>query len=609
MAWSVAFLLLASAIGQTPSPAPISSPLVIVLSPTGVDREGLPVYTRHPRGSEYEAVLTRGFSGRLVRLYRREQEFLHRRGGTEIEPAYLLLSRNEGGFPRFGFWLGDVAKRNVGYVDLHERMPLSGRFGAIDQIFPHELMHVIVHQLAPIPPAGTGGANQVHAIGVRTDRTTAFNEGFAEHAQVLAIDDPDAVPATAALETGASAAEERLRRYRRALEARWSLAPSARLGFVFWFSQTEQVLRYYAVKGNAFAREPAGGPFRGDGDLYAAYLLENILPGAADGVPKPTPRLLATEGVVAALFSRWVTQPALQRPATDPNFYARFGTAQSAPEPIEHAYLKLFSVLADRGPTDTASVIRAYTETFPDERDAVADLVRSIGFAWPLPDAPEIWLANDQFLTGTTLFDQYRSMPRVHTFDLNAASLVDLSSVPGVRADLAIAIQRGAPYSTLADVEKLPGMPGAVVDRLRAMQSAMVAIRSANAKNDIESIDIARLFRPIFARAAGWMAVCAVVSGWLYGRVRRLRLLRLAINGIAAAFIGLVPPWFFGEAVQIGVRPVHPAMLTIVPLLMVGLAVGLWHLIRHRQPREAGRVMLAWTTTILPCLLITTPLF
>ena len=608
MAWCLGFVLLATLINQASSPAPNSPPFIVVLAPTGVERDGLPVYTPHPGASTYEAVLERGFSGRLVRLYRREQEFLRRRDGSAIEPAYLLLSRNEGGFPRFGFWLDDVRKADVGYVDLHERMPISGRFGAIDQIFPHELMHVIVHQLAPTPPAGTGGANQVHAIGVRTDRTTAFNEGFAEHAQVMAIDDADAAASTAALRTAPSAADERLQRYRRAMEARWSIAPPARLGFVFWFSQTEQALRYHAVKANAFAREPAGGPLRGEGDVYAAYLLENILPGTADGAVKSTPRLLATEGVVAALFSRWVTHPVFQRPATDAELYASFGTSSGDVAPMEHAYLKLFSVLAQAGPTDTAALIRAYVEMFPHERDAVADLVRSTGFEWPMPEVAEIWLANEDFLTGTTLFDQYRAMPRVHTFDLNAASLLDLTSVPGVSTDLAMAVQHGAPYSTLADIRRVPNIPDAVIERIRLMQSGMAAVRGANAKSDIESIEIGRLFRPVLARAAGWMIICAIASAWLYGRVRPLRPSRLALNGSAAAVLGLVPPWFFGEAIQIGVRPVHPAMLTILPLLLVGLVAATWQILRNRSYIEAGFVLLAWTTTALPSLLITTPL-
>ena len=274
------------------------------------------------RRRTYEAVLARGFSGRLLRLFRWEQQYLARRDGTPVEPAYLLLSDTQGGFPRFGFWFEGERKASVGYVDLHRRQRLSGQFGAMDQIFPHELLHVIVRQLAGPPPRAAGGANQVHAIGIRTDRITAFDEGFAEHGQVLAVDDADATAETRALATDVSLssfAADRLARYQRALTARIALAPPARLAFVLWFSQTEQVLRYHAVKSNAFAHEPVIPPrLLDERDPYPAYLLENVVPGSTEAAFKATPRLLATEGVVASLFSRWVADPSLQQPAVDP---------------------------------------------------------------------------------------------------------------------------------------------------------------------------------------------------------------------------------------------------------------------------------------------------
>jgi hypothetical protein len=141
-------------------------PLLVILEPTGKTRDGLPVLTRHRDGARVEAVLARGFSGRLLRLYALEQEFLSRATGRTPEPAYLLLSDRQGGFPQFGFYLDGVKKADVGWVDLHRTSTLSGRFGAMDQIFPHELLHVIVHQLAGEPRES--GANQMHALTVLT---------------------------------------------------------------------------------------------------------------------------------------------------------------------------------------------------------------------------------------------------------------------------------------------------------------------------------------------------------------------------------------------------------------------------------------------------------
>lgn len=610
---SIAAVVLASGAGASQLPqAPAEPPLLVVMTPTGASRDGLPVYTRHPDPAPHEAVLTRGFSGRLLRLFRWEQRFLARRDGRAVEPAYLLLSKNQGGFPRFGFWLDDNRKNGVGYVDLHEQLTLTGRFGAMDQIFPHELMHVVVQQLADPPPPGLGGANQVHAIGVRTDRITAFSEGFAEHVQVLAVDDPDAADDTAALAASAgppAIARERLERYQRALEARWSVAAPARVGFALWFSQTEQVLRYHGVNGNAFARE-AGASERvlGRRDLYAAYLLENIVPGPDTATPKSTPRLLSTEGVVAAVFSRWVRDPALQRP-TDARFRDRFGIEGPPPAPLEYAYLKLFAVLADRKPFDAATLIRGYCEMFPDEAGAVERVVRGAGLAWPLPEAVELWLANDRFMTGTTAFDQYRAVPRIHTFDLNAASLVDLMTVDGVSLELARTIQQHAPYSAIEDVAAVPGVSRELAARLAAMRDGMSRVRDENARTEIESIDLLGIFRPVFARAGFWIVVGAVLAAGSYRLVRRVSLARLVVNGVAAASAGLVATWVLGAALQVGSGTANPAIFPFLPVLLFGTPGALWQIVRKRSGTNAANVLAAWAAACLPALALTQPLF
>ena len=160
----------------------------------------------------------RGYSGRLLGLYALAQRFRH--PDRPPQPAYLVLSDTQGGFPRKGFYFGQ-AQPDTYWVDLHRRGRISGRAGAMDQIFPHELLHIIVGVLAGEMP--NSPATQVHAVGVRTDRVTAFNEGFAEHGQLMAIDDPDALAETTALASDLplrAGAFARMKDYRRAIAAR-----------------------------------------------------------------------------------------------------------------------------------------------------------------------------------------------------------------------------------------------------------------------------------------------------------------------------------------------------------------------------------------------------
>jgi hypothetical protein len=244
--------------------AKASASNLVILKETGRTRENMPVLQIDRDSAAVAEVMSRGFSGRLLRLYQWEQEYLRRAANSTPEPIYLLLSGQRGGFPRFGFYLDEEEKRGVGYVDLHKTSPLKGRFGSMDQIFPHELVHVIVRQLAG--NGGAGGSNQIHAVGVRTDPNEAFSEGFAEHVQIMAIDDPDADPATRALATNEEfrkMAVSQAKRYLSELQANFAPFGPMRMGFLVWFSGTEQVWRYFAVKAEpSFIigwRQSAGG--------------------------------------------------------------------------------------------------------------------------------------------------------------------------------------------------------------------------------------------------------------------------------------------------------------------------------------------------------------
>lgn len=549
-------------------------PLLVILEETGQTREGFPVLRVHPEQDRIVRTLSRGFSGRLVRLYREVQDERHKAGGPQPEPAYLLFSSQQGGFPRLGFCLGSEDKRQVWYVDLHRRQNLVGRFGAMDQIFPHELGHIILHQLAGEPKPCC--ANQVHAVGVRTDAVTAFNEGFAEHLQVMALDDPDADPATRALTTNTQLreqAEERLRTYRREMTARWSSFTRLRITFPFWYSQTEQLLRYSSVKRNAFAYEPdLPERFLASGDPYPAYLLQNILPGEPGGRHKTAARMLATEGVISAFMYRWLYKAS----------------------PVEDAYLKLFHAMAQHKPHNLVQLIAAYKATFPDETTSVDAVIQEVLLGQSIPTDPEIWLANSAFQTGSTIFDQFRSAPRTHTFDLNAASLVDLIGVPGMSRPLAEAVLKSAAYTTLDELRRVPGMTPELMAVFRRMASEMEKLRVD--KDKLEAgIPLRTILVSFLWRALCGIGLAAALGAAAYRAVRPARWWRMMMNGLGAAFVGMSAGWF--------------GLSALLPVLLFGLPAVLWQVWRERAWRPALHVLLAWTAATVPAAVLIRPWF
>jgi hypothetical protein len=572
-----------------------SQPLLVVLRPTGQERDGLPVLEPHPDAKSVSDVLLRGFSGRLVRLFALEQEFLRQGTGRASEPAYLLLSDRQGGFPCCGFFLNDQKKADVGWVDLHRDSALSGQFGAMDQIFPHELLHIIVRQLVGQPRES--GGNQVHAVGVRTDPVVAFGEGFAEHVQILAVDDPAAMPDTQALADDDELcfrAQEELARYARDLNAWFMPIRPSQMRFLLWFSRNEQVQRYHAVKANALARTTAV-PDRllARPDKYAAYLYYSVVPAASDAAPKPAAVMLSIEGVVSHLFWRWTTDRALQERLRDDAFYAQFGTRRADVSPEENVYIKLFYALYVGKPSDTAELVRAYVREFPDDATDVARVVRQALLEQDLPHAPEIWLANAALQTGTSLFDQYRTLPRPHTFDINAATEFDWRAVPGVTPELATRLVKGAPYQRLDDLASESDIEPALREQLTRMAQAMGALR---ASPEEESLSLTSILQSYLWRLAALIVVATVAGAWLArqgGVARWWAAVPIALVAsvlvVALAWIVTCPAWYPLAA----------------PVVLGGLPWAVWRLARRREWRPAVEALIVWIAATLPAMILT----
>ncbi len=580
------------------APLCVAQQLLVVLEPTGQERDGLPVLRPHPKPQAAAEMLSRGFSGRLLRIYRYQQQYLHNRSGVAVEPAYLLLSKKSGGFPRTGFYLENQAKPQTGFVDLHERSRLSGEFGTMDQIFPHELAHLIVSQSAG--PPGHGGSNQLHSIGLRTDPMEAFSEGFAEHCQVLAIDDPDAHPATRALANDQSwhrYASGSLALYSKEMTARGLKPARWRLTFFGWFNQTEQILRYEAVRRNAYAREPdLPEQLYATADPYAAYLLLSVLPGSAGGRPKDAARMLATEGVVSYLFYRWSQSAELQKSYREDAFYAQFGADRAQVSPLENVYLKLIHAMAQEKPHNTRELIAGYKKTFPDEAAAVDRIVDEALLGQPLPAYPEIWLANPNFKTGSSLFDQFRAQPRMHTFDLNAAALVDLLGVPGVERKTAEAIVQGGPYAALEDLRRVPAVTAALLERFQAMAAGM---RRLSALSDEEQgMNPARILWSYAWRFLVLVFAAALAGAVVFRTIRQTRPLRAGAAALGATLLALAGGWPIGGwawTALIGV-----AVFGAVP-------AAAWAAWRKRTFGDAAVMFLAWVGAAIPAALLSWP--
>lgn len=192
----------------------MSRPVCIILAPL-TDTKGRTCQASAPDGQAYPifrvaddsllvrdigGVLTTTFAHQTLKLERYARNLLTwelvRQGRQDseqykrlTEPMYLLLSNQEGGFARFGFWLRDQRGKQrlvlSDYVDLvvNENSLKSGDF---EETFPHELGHIILRRL--LGNIERGPSRKMHMSMTVTDYPNAFDEGYAIHFQPLARD-------------------------------------------------------------------------------------------------------------------------------------------------------------------------------------------------------------------------------------------------------------------------------------------------------------------------------------------------------------------------------------------------------------------------------------
>jgi len=553
-----------------------------------------PADTTSPEVQEKADLLTGSFAAQAVRLHWYVKNYLLRNvpegEGAEQErasldqPTYLCVSAQEGGFPRSGFWLRETSGLEdmtaVPYVELTD-MP-GHQFEAI---FAHELGHVLLGQLSGLP--GGGLSTWVHETTVRTDNLVAFDEGWATSFQPLAWErSPFASDEAERPPLSEDEVTRMVRRYTdelRSFQRRMGLPGPATLTLPLWFNRVQFELRRSFVPANWFIYQPQvpEGLLTADRSVYAALLYESIAAGLGPEARelKNPAQMLASEGVVASFFYRLLSEPSVQDAYEAPAFYERFlrpgakvDWTRTSPRdlfsPLENAFLKVFRVMAadlEMGPdlSEKAPLLRfveGFARRFPGERAAVyqvfLDITKGVtvekGAAEPSPVSlgevkrrlvegearvddnvgPELWLYNPFFLVGLGLYDQFLSVRLPYTFDLNAATVVDLRTIPGVDLKTAREIlRRREERGYFRSVEEVAGVAGVgqrTMNALAEMDSAMKEVLAGKRKHPWEGVSLS-LSAIVLAYlwAALRKALVLLVGGWcvfrLAGRLAKRR--------------------------------------------------------------------------------------
>jgi hypothetical protein len=521
--------------GSTPAPVEIVSPVTDaqghIVEAIAPDGKQYPLFRQLPESplvSQIRGVLRSGPAQQVLVLERfaRTLRSRERNAATDesepasLEPMYLLLSNEEGGFARYGFWMERANGRRelvmAGYIDLVvDQSSVSG--GDFEETFCHELGHLILRSL--LGDLSHGPSRKMHQSMTVTDYPTAFDEGYAEHFQPLARDGTNN-STLRKIQSGTGTTDLDL----------------------LWLSNLDTQLRTDGVKRNLFVhrKAPPAAISGIDTDAYRVFLDGETSIEFLPNTLKNAQEMMASEGVIATLFYRLVNRESLRNKYYEPAFYRQFLEAnagrgadpQKEISPYENINLKLFAAMRQIAPqADDPSrplaimLIEAYAKLFPEEAKTAYDLFLSTTYgvtvsqeaavaferaavtgqvgdidsfrqdsraAFSLLDqltnrvakgslpldanlGPELWLLNGDFMIARAVWERERTLPL--SIDLNTASEAELMTLPGVASALAARIvatrhSRGY-FRSLDEVGLIEGVSPVLVQTMMGMAEKM----------------------------------------------------------------------------------------------------------------------------------------
>jgi DNA uptake protein ComE-like DNA-binding protein len=319
-----------------------------LLAPVMADKA--PLMKLRPQGEGSAPVLSRVTSGALHEALQKEasggftadmlalDELAMQIAGSG-KNTWLLLSREEGGFPRQGFWLQeDGGTRWVAepYVDLVVDAD-SVADGTFEEIFAHELGHVFLRRLIGDLPEGFSRTPH-HSFSI-TDQQTAFDEGWATHFQPL---------------VRRLTRNERLRSLDQGVETR-TFVP-------LWMHHLDRHYRVEGVRQNLFVHRAVAWP--GAGDAVERRELSTMFDCAR---LKNASQMLASEGVLATFFFRQLGPGAggaeALRARYEPMFRAFRALGAQKPTVATPLLPAVARLLAAQSPVDGKRFIKVLVET------------------------------------------------------------------------------------------------------------------------------------------------------------------------------------------------------------------------------------------------------
>jgi hypothetical protein len=456
------------------------TPRLVLLKPTGHEIEGLTEMEVYPNSSEMfkmmNEIVSKSVIKEFLELHEILQVYLYKTTGKEIEPAYLALTDNQGGFAKKGFVINlngeKIQKPESFYVDINKNTlerPMASLM-SVTQLYPHELGHIMYRLLSYADDVEENSKNvNIHFFSLVTDNQIAFNEGFAEHIENIARLYETNREIVEGFNADSTQIAHSSKRAVKGFERDFKIP--LRIGFyrismLAWYQRFEDYKRYaYSFDARSRYANASISTFNRQNDL----IFRNSGVAIDPDHMRNKPQLMASEGTVSTFFTQ-LAKTRIKDLYTDREFYNSFVMEDfitNDPEerfsPLQNLFAKYFFVLdrhvvfQDSDKAQLIDFIEGYMKEFPEESEIIRQTyVSATGLEYNDQMPPEVWMLVKDRPHGILAMDAFASLSiPFYTFNLNAAEIEDIMMIDGISKEDAMVLLNYRDRNYVNDLDEI----------------------------------------------------------------------------------------------------------------------------------------------------------
>ena len=533
-------------------------PDVVILSTTDEEKDGYPVLEESTQDEYVKSLINNSFMKKSLELYSMAQKYSKKNN----EPFYLTFKPNSGEYGRIGFYLKKdgmlIDKTSSPYIELNssELTSKPARLQSLTQIFPHEMGHILLSLTVPSMNTDKIGSLEMHYSDVVTDYSIAFNEGFAEHFEILSRQNEE----NQELKNGIYKDIERTTKVVNPLLQKAERDFSLPLRFDFyretafsWVGRAEGLKRdRIPVNGDCLYKNST----KNFNDAEKSILYRKMGFEQELSQKRNLQQCLSTESVISRFFYLLYNENSLS---------------------LEEHYSKILEVfnkyLGKDDKPPLIQFVKGYYSEYPQEKEKVLKVYReALGYDFTDEAIPELWLISKGKHVQLTL-DQFSAMSSpLYTFNINTCETEDLMKLNGISGSEAEKIlqyrNKIGYFKTVEDFTKIEGVDNKTLSILSknslgvgwTQEEVDKIINDNSGPNLSISTIISSYVKHLLFRTIILFLIFYIFYFFMVLRGNRAYIKKTAIQFLKFsmyALLGLLSS-FFSVAVIIGNSSIHP---------------------------------------------------